>query len=121
MTAHRRRRARDTSSIAANLMLAPMVAAMRMPALTREAQSGGLWPAESMRAINEKTEAMAEGAFAAQMSLIQSAMGFWPELLAGKTPSMLSGAAAERFVHAGLKPASKKVLANYKRLSGKTR
>lgn len=98
-------------------MLAPMVALMRLPLMAAEARNTGKWAAESALAINEKMAAMAEGAFAAQMSLLGSASQFWPEVLAGKTPSVLSGVAVERSLDAALAPAGRRVAANFRRLS----
>ena len=83
-------------------MLAPMVALMRLPLMAAEARSGSKWAAKSALAVNEKMAAMAEGVFAAQMSLIGSASQFWPEVLAGKTPSVLSGVAIGRSLDAAL-------------------
>ena len=108
---------RDTVTIAGNLMLAPMVAAMRLPLMAGEHRGVTMLGLETQRAITEKTAAIAEGMFAAQMSLIQSAWRFWPEVLSGKTPSVLNGVAAERSMNAALKPAGRKVKANFKRLA----
>jgi 6-phosphogluconate dehydrogenase len=101
-------------------MLAPMVALMRLPLMAAEAGNTGKWAAESALAINEKVTAVAEGMFAAHMSLLGSAAQFWPEVLAGKTPSVLNGVAAERSFDAALGPVSRRVAANFRRLS-KTR
>lgn len=99
-------------------MLAPMVALMRLPLMAAEARSSNPWGGgETMQAVSEKLAAMAEGAIAAQMSILGSAASFWPEVLAGKTPSMLSGAAAHQSVNAALKPAGMRVRANFRRLS----
>ncbi|TPK64685.1 hypothetical protein FKO01_11815 [Mesorhizobium sp. B2-3-3] len=115
----RRRRVQEANSIGAGLMLAPMVAMMRLPLMAMEARSGEPWSAETARAVTEKTVAMAEGAVAAQMSFLQSASRFWPEVLSGHTPSLLNGVAAERSISAALKPASRAVKANFRRLSSK--
>ncbi len=100
-------------------MLAPMVALMRLPLMAADASSGRTSGSETERAVSEKTKAMADGVFAAQMSLVGSMVQFWPELLSGKTPSMLNGVAAERSMNAALKPASLRVRANFRRLSMK--
>ncbi|WP_032916719.1 hypothetical protein [Mesorhizobium erdmanii] len=113
------RRVRESASIGADLMLAPMVAMMRLPLMARDARSGEPWSTETARAISEKAVAMAEGALAAQMSFMQSASRFWPEVLSGRTPSLFNGIAAERSIGAALKPASKAVKANFHRLSSK--
>jgi hypothetical protein len=100
------------------LMFAPMVAMMRMPLLAAEASASGLSGAETGRAVREKAIAAAEGIAAAQLSLFQSAFRFWPEVISGKTPSILNGVAAEHSLAAALAPASKRVRANYRRLGG---
>ncbi|MBL8582236.1 MAG: hypothetical protein JNL61_08425 [Rhizobiaceae bacterium] len=98
------------------LLLAPMVAMMRMPLLYMEAQRSGIGGAETGRAVREKAAAAAEGVVAAQMAYFQAALQFWPEVLSGKTPSLLNGAAAERSMAAALSPAGKRVRANFRRL-----
>ena len=98
-------------------MLAPMVALMRLPLIAAEARNSGKWATESALAVNEKMAAMTEGIFAAHMSLLGSASQFWPEVLAGKTPAVLSGAAVERLLDAAMAPASRRVAANFRRLS----
>ena len=110
---------RQSTAIVGSLMLAPMVMAMRLPVMATEAHSGRMLKGESLTAVTEKTAAMAEGMVAAQMSYFQSAMQFWPEVLSGKTPSVLNGVAAQRSVTAALRPASKRVKANFRRLSTK--
>src|SRR5262245_2724999 len=103
MIKFKQKHTRETAAIAGNLMLAPMVAFMRMPMLAFEAQSSNPFRTETVRAVTEKTAAVAEGAFAAQMSLVQSACRFWPEVMSGRTPSVLTGLAAGRSVNAALK------------------
>lgn len=114
-----RKRQATSQTIAGDLMLAPMVAAMRMPMLAAEAQRLYPWRAESTRAVMEKIAATSEGITAAQLAYLRSFSSFWPEIFSGKTPSLLSGVAAERSVNAALKPASRRVKANFKRLSAK--
>lgn len=114
------RASRQSTAIAGNLMLAPMVMAMRLPMMASEARSGGVLSGESLTAVTEKTTAMTEGMVAAQMSFFQSAMQFWPEVLSGRTPSVLNGVAAQRSVAAALRPASKRVRANFRRLATKS-
>ncbi len=104
--------------VANDLMLAPMVMLMRMPLMAAEAGKSSMMGRETALAVNEKTRAMAEGALAAQMSLFQSATRFWPDVFSGRTPSMLTGAAAQRSLNAAFKPASAAVGANFRRLSG---
>jgi hypothetical protein len=109
--------AAEAAAIAGDLMLAPMVAMMRLPLMATEAQGSAGLRRETNRAVSEKMAATAEGIMSAQFSVMQSAMRFWPEILSGRTPSLLSGAALERSVNAALKPASRAVRANFKRLS----
>jgi hypothetical protein len=106
------------ASIAGDLMLAPMVALMRLPLMATETQRAAAWRTETNGAVSEKLAAVAEGAMAAQISVMQSALKFWPEIFAGRAPSLLSGVAMERSIVAALKPASRRVKANFKRLSG---
>ncbi len=112
-----RRATRETATIAGNLMLAPMVAAMRLPLMASESRDTNFFGVETQRAIVEKNAAIAEGIYAAQLSLFHSVWRFWPEVFSGRTPSVLNGVAAERSVNAALKPASRKVKANFKRLA----
>jgi len=109
--------AAEAASIAGDLMLAPMVAMMRLPLMATEAQGSARLRTETNRAVSEKMAAAAEGMMSAQISVMQSALRFWPEIFAGRNPSLLSGVAIERSVNAALKPASRAVKANFKRLS----
>lgn len=114
----RRSRARSRAAASAGgLMLAPMVALMRLPLLAAEAGKSGKLARETALALNEKVEAASEGMFAAQSSMLGSLMQFWPDVLAGRTPAVLSGAAVRRSMDAALAPASRRVAANYRRLS----
>ena len=108
-------------TIAAGLMFAPMVVALRMPLLAAEARAGSKIGSETMKAGAEKAEAVAEGLFAAQLSLAQSASEFWLEAASGRVPSLFDGTAAERAMHAALRPASRHVSANFRRLSATKR
>ncbi len=107
--------------LASNLMLAPWVIGMRMPTLLTEAgNSAGGVGVETTRAVTEKAAAVAQGIAAAQMSAFGAMLSFWPEVLSGRTPSIVSGVAAERMVHAALKPMGTTVRSNYRRLSRKS-
>ncbi len=112
-----RKRATDAVAMAQALSLAPMVVAMRLPLMAAEHGSTRPWATETARAVSEKNTALAEGMLAAQMSMLRSVWSFWPEVLSGRTPSMLNGVAAEQSINAALKPASRTVKANYRRLS----
>ena len=113
------RRALEAAAIGQDLMLAPLVAMMRLPLMAADAQSGRGWSPETARAVHEKATAVAEGAFAAQMALLQSTARFWPEVFSGRMPSLFNGIAVERSISAALKPASRAVKANFRRLSSK--
>ncbi len=113
----RRNTRRSGAILAADLMLVPMVATMRLPLMITESRGTGLLGAETLEAVTEKTAAFAEGIVAANLSYVTSMMSFWPDVFAGRTPSLLSGAALEHSLHAALKPSGKRVRANFKRLS----
>ncbi|MCG7505790.1 hypothetical protein [Mesorhizobium retamae] len=117
MKSNSRRRPRQPAGAkaVADLMLAPAVVMLRLPVMAAEASGLG-WREESVRAISEKMAAVAEGVAAAQLSLVDSFSRFWPEVMTGRAPSLLNGVALERSVHAALKPASRRVKANFKRL-----
>ncbi|RUM99648.1 hypothetical protein EET67_01800 [Pseudaminobacter arsenicus] len=118
MTSRRSYRAtREAMAIGHDLMLAPMVMAMRLPLMAMEARDKNLWGVETTRAISEKNAALVEGIAAAQMSLLRSATAFWFDVAAGRTPALMNGAAVERSMRAAMKPASRQVKANYRRLS----
>lgn len=104
--------------LAADLMLVPMVATMRLPLMLAETGASSGVGTETLKAVTEKAAAFAEGVMAANLSYVTSMMNFWPEVLAGKTPSLLSGATLEHSFHAALRPSGKRVRANFKRLSG---
>ena len=114
-----KRSIRAASALAGELMLAPTVAAMRLPLLASEAQNVNPWRVETVRAVTEKAGAMLEGAIAAQISLAHSASRFWLEVFSGRTPSLLNGVAIERAAHAALRPSSRRVKSNYNRLNRK--
>lgn len=106
-------------TVADGLMLAPVVAVMRLPMMAAEMQAYSSRYGETTRAVSEKLAAGAEGLFAAQLSMIGSLASFWPEVLSGKAPSILNGIAAQRSIEAALRPASRQVQANFRRLSTK--
>lgn len=105
------------SGVYGNLMLAPMVIAMRLPLLASEAGSEGRDSAETLRAVSEKATAMMEGTIAAQTALVKAQMAFWPELMAGRMPSLLTGQAASEAMTAAFRPSGRRVKANFRRLS----
>lgn len=118
MKSNSRKRSRQPAGAkaVADLMLAPAVVMLRLPLMAAEAGGMG-WRDESVRAVSEKVAAVAEGVAAAQLSMIDSWSRFWPEVMTGQAPSMLNGVAIERSVQAALKPASRRVKANFKRLA----
>lgn len=105
------------SGVYGNLMLAPMVIAMRLPLLASEAGSEGRSSAETLRAVSEKATAMVEGAVAAQTALMKAQMQFWPDVMAGRMPSLLTGQAASEAMTAAFRPSGLRVKANFRRLS----
>jgi len=111
-----RKLSRSARRSAGQLMLAPAVMAMRMPLLMAEAQSHTSARTETLLASSEKAKAFAEGMAAAQSSLVGSMFSFWPELMAGRTPSLMSGKAMEQAMDAAMVPSGKAVRANYRRL-----
>ena len=110
-----RRSDRNAGALAGSLMLAPAVMALRVPLLAAEARDLNPWRLETTRAVSEKLAAAAEGMVAAQLSLVRSTSTFWLELYGGTTPSLFTGVAFERAVHAALKPAGRRVKKNYRR------
>lgn len=108
---------REAVALGKDLMLAPMVMALRLPLMAMEARDKNALGVETTRAVSEKTAALVEGMVAAQLSLMRSAAGFWFDVAAGRTPDLLNGTAAERSIRAAMKPAQRRVRANYRRLS----
>lgn len=117
MRTKKTRRGKEASAIATDLMLAPMVAWMRMPLMAGEMSRIPAARSESLRAVTEKMAAVREGAADAQLSYFRSLAMFWPEVISGRTPSVMTGVAAERMVNAALKPSSRRVKSNFRRLS----
>jgi hypothetical protein len=109
--------ARAATALGAQFMLAPAVMALRLPLLAEEAGDLNPWRVETVRAVTEKAAAIVEGTMAAQVSLAISASKFWFEVMAGKSPSLLNGIAVERAMHAALRPSTRRVSGNYRRLS----
>jgi hypothetical protein len=107
------------ASTGSAFMLAPMVAIMRLPIMAEEASWQTPWQGETGRAVSEKALATVNGIFAAQMSMVGSMAAFWPEIMSGRTPSMLNGVAVERSIEAALRPAGRTVKANFRRLTAK--
>ena len=60
----RNRSGAEQASIASDLMLAPMVALMRLPLMATETGRGAAWRTETNGAVSEKLAAVAEGAAA---------------------------------------------------------
>jgi len=108
---------RRGATLAADMAFVPAVMFMRLPLMAAEARESVFPGIETALAFSEKAEAIAEGVFAAQVELFGSAMRFWPELLAGGDPARMMHRAVCRAGHAALKPAGRRVRANYRRLS----
>ena len=105
------------AAILADLALAPAVIALRLPLLAAEGRVELFKAGESWTAWSEKAEAVAEGLMAAQLSLGLSALTFWPDLMAGRKPAALAARSLEQAAAAALRPAGRRVRANYRRLS----
>ncbi|TPN75963.1 hypothetical protein FJ987_22965 [Mesorhizobium sp. CU2] len=100
-----------------DLLLAPAVIGMRLPLMALDMASGAPNGREALLAVQEKALAMAEGICAAQAATLAAALRFWPEVLAGKSPSLLDGRAARDAGAAALRPVAKRVRRNFERLS----
>lgn len=108
---------RRSTALATDLAFAPAVVFMRLPLLAAEARENLFSGVETALALSEKAEAVAEGLVAAQLALVGSAMRFWPDLLAGRDVTSIMDRAFNQATHAALKPAGRRVRANYRRLS----
>ncbi len=108
---------RRYAALAAELAFAPAVVLMRMPLLAAESRGDGLAGVETALAVREKAEALVEGMAAAQLAMFGSAMRFWPDLMAGKSPADVIGSAMHHTARAAMKPMGRRVRANYRRLS----
>lgn len=107
--------ARDAARLTQQLMLTPMVMAMRMPIMAAEAGLGG--GAESAGAVNEKVKAMADGVAAAQMAFLKGTM-LLP--FAMMRPFSANGPfvdLANEIAVAAMTPAARQVSRNHKRLT----
>ncbi len=111
------RYSRRQATLMANLAFAPAVVAMRLPLLATEAGGDPFAGVETALAISEKAEALVEGLAAAHLVLFASALRFWPDLMAGGDFASVFGRAFDRAAHAALRPAGRRVRANYRRLS----
>lgn len=104
------------SGSATDLLLAPFVVAMRLPVIYAEAAGGGLTGKETHRAVEEKISAGVEGLWAAQMSLLEAALEFWPAVLSGRHPGDVMADSLSRASRAALHPTSRTVRRNFDRL-----
>ena len=111
---HGRRTGKGSS---ADLLLAPFVVVMRLPVLCAEAASGGIGRTESHLAVNEKITAGVEGIWEAQLSMLNAAFDFWPDVLSGRHPVDLLADSWVQASRAALRPASLTVRRNFDRLS----
>lgn len=112
------RRRKRSAAVASDLMLAPMVVALRLPILAAEASKAGPTP-EAVRAATEKMAAFAEGMTAAQMAYARAMWSFWPEVMSGRRPTLFSSGTGEKAVLAALTPARRRLKANFRRLNHK--
>jgi hypothetical protein len=118
MTNVDRRRAAKQVALAENLMLAPIVMAMRFPVMAAEAAESALGGrSESAGAVAEKVKAMADGMAAAQLAWMKGAMLFPWSLAKAASPSGALMDMAGDIALAALQPAAKQVRLNHRRLS----
>ncbi len=102
-------------------MLAPMVIAMRMPALMWEMATPHFASRrkgeEGHRAVAEKAAAVVEGYAAAQAEMLNAWTSLWLETAKGDVPDPARIARkVQDITDASLEPAAKRVRANYRRL-----
>lgn len=110
---HSRRRA----ALMIDLAFAPAVVFMRLPLLAAEARGNAYNGVETALAVSEKAEALAEGLVALHLALFESGLRFWPDLMGGRDLASIFDRAFVQATHAALKPAGRRVRANYRRLS----
>ena len=110
--------AREAAQLAQQLMLTPMVMAMRMPILAAEAGSSVLaGRPESLAAVSEKMAAVAEGAMAAQLAFLRGAAMLPMSMFRATSHAGPLVDLAGEVAVAALKPAARQVSRNHKRLS----
>lgn len=119
MNSTRTRRAnRRDANIAASLMLAPAVIALRMPILALEAASPFHESRpESVRAATEKTMAIADGLVAAQIAWWRAAWTLPLAMMRGSDLSVPLSNMAGAVASAALRPTARRVRHNLTRLS----
>ncbi|MBB3285997.1 MULTISPECIES: hypothetical protein [Rhizobium] len=104
---------RGLSNDLATLWLqAPVVIAIRLQQMWMDALSGSVNAAEMNRMISEKMMAAAESAVAVNAAMVQQ--GFAALTAAGETSQR---SIADAVAHAAIKPYSKRVRSNVRRLS----
>lgn len=98
---------------------APMVIAMRTHALGMAMMTGSTKEAaEFSRMVTEKAAAAAESAMALNISLAQQSVAAATAIATGRKPAS-AATVAKKATHAAVKPYSKRVRSNAKRLSAK--
>lgn len=113
-----KRRAAAQAALAQNLMLAPMVMAMRMPIMAAEAARSAVGgKSESAGAVSEKWQAMGEGIAAAQIAWFKGALLLPLSLATAASPAGPLMDMANDIAVAALQPAAKKVRLNHRRLT----
>jgi hypothetical protein len=117
MTPRRRRQRQNSEAVVSNLMLAPMVMALRAPIMSAEA--GGFFPmTETPGAVNEKIAAFWQGMTSAQIAWFYSAMLLPVAFAKARSPLTPLLDMAETVTTAALEPAARQVRRNHKRLTG---
>jgi hypothetical protein len=98
---------------------APMVIAMRTQAAAMEMMTGGSKSsAEFNRMVTEKMAATAESMVALNLAFVQQAVDASFAMASGRKPAS-AGRTAEKIAEAAVKPYSKRVRSNVRRLSVK--
>jgi hypothetical protein len=117
MSRKRAKNRRATAAVARDLMLAPMVVALRLPLMSAEAGGSALGArTESIGAVSEKLAAFADGMAAAQLAFMRGAF-MLPFAFAGaRSPVDPLLDMAETVAAAALKPAGLQVRRNHRRL-----
>ncbi len=100
----------------ADVQLAAMVIAMRLPVMAMESMTNKAGGQEANRAVSEKVAAAVDGVVQAQLSIMNTAATFWLDVMSGKSPASLINTAVSKATDAALKPGRKTLRSNYKRL-----
>lgn len=112
----RKRSAGVAAKVAQDLMLAPMVMAIRAPLMAAEA-AGWAGKSESAGAVAEKWQALADGMVAAQFAWMRGALLFPTAMIKATSAQGPVMEMASDVAIAALQPAARQVRLNHRRLS----